>query len=323
MVHSFYDGLLEVYSTDTRKTEVSVIGSWACDIDWEGDYPDMPSTITLLPQEGECDLRAFMEVVRWNWLDETNFLAYYYGTPEGVVAFDFATREKKYLPDNWQADQLLLSPAKRYISYATNYDKILRDYQTVNVNGSLLNLTAELRPSKTESAVNLQGTAADLNFARWQLEYADLKAPHDWRLITPPMENPVVDGLLTTWIPPYEGTFLVRLTVADKAGNATWDRRPVTWGKKFSVTDIYKTGELFSPNGDGVKDTVGLNYFVHEPVHLELFVYDQEGSLIRTFHQDHAVPGEYGIVWDGRDEAGGIVADGYYAIRIFDFEGFF
>ncbi len=323
MVHSFYDGLLEVYNMDTRETDVSVIGSWACDIDWEGDYPDMPSTINILPLEGECDLKAFMEVVRWNWLDETNFLAYYFGTPEGVVAFDFATRKKKYLPESWQADQLLLSPAKRYISYTTNYDKTLKDYHTVNVNGSLLNLTAEIQPGKSESAVNLKGTAADLNFAHWQLEYADQKTPDNWHIITPPSENQVVNGLLSTWVPPDEGTFLVRLTVADKAGNSTWDRRPVTWGKKFSVTDIYKTGELFSPNGDGVKDTVGLNYFVHEPVHLELFVYDQEGSLIRTFNQDHAVPGEYGIVWDGRDESGGIVADGYYAIRIFDYEFFF
>lgn len=94
-------------------------------------------------------------------------------------------------------------------------------------------------------------------------------------------------------------------------------------GKKFSVTDIYKTGELFSPNGDEVNETVALNYFVHEPVHLQLFVLDQDGALVRTFTRDHMFSGEYSVIWDGRNEAGGIVADGYYSIRLFDYEFFF
>ncbi len=189
--------------------------------------------------------------------------------------------------------------------------------------GSLQNLTADLRPNKTESAVTFQGIAADLNFSYWKLEYADRKSPDDWRIIAPLTEKAVINGLFSTWVPPYEGSFLVRLTVADRAGNTTWDRRLVSWGKEFSVTNIYKTGELFSPNGDGVKDTVALNYSVHESVHLELSVHDQQGGLIKTFGQDHAFPGEYGIVWDGRDESGGIVSDGYYSIRIFDYEFFF
>jgi len=322
MVHSFYDGLLEVYDLETGETDIRVIGDYACFIDWELDYPDLPSVFNILPLEGECDRRAFMEVVRWNWLDDTTFLAYYSGTPEGVIAYDFETGKKTYLPAHWQLDQLLLSPGGRYISYAAIYDRTVGRYGTVTVNGSLLNLTADLRPMKTDSAVILQGTAADLNFAGWMLEYADRKTPDDWHIITPSVEKPVVNDVMATWIPPYEGSFLVRLTVTDLAGNTGLDRRLVTWGKKFSVTDIRKTGDLLSPNGDGVKDTVSLQYIAHEPVHLELSLHDQGGSLIRTFDQDHALPGQYGIVWDGRDEAGAIVADGYYSIRIFDYEFF-
>ncbi|MHB8790486.1 MAG: CARDB domain-containing protein [Desulfobulbaceae bacterium] len=323
VVNNDIDGILSIFDIDNKKKEIFKLGYFGCDKYFEEEY-NIPSEYTIWPPTGrDCAEWSYLDIPRWYWFNDETFLSLYYGTEERLLAFNIDNGERVYFDEDsgaWKWN-IILSPNKRYLSYLL-YDKISRSYDHFKVTGSFLNLTAELHSSKSESEVNFRGITADLNFASWQLEYADRETPNDWRIITPPMEKPVVDSLLATWIPPYEGSFLVRLTVSDKAGNTGWDRKVVTWGKKFSVTDIHKTGELFSPNDDGVKDTVGLNYTVHEPVHLELSVHDLDGIPIRTFYQDHSLPGEYGIVWDGRDESGGIVPDGYYTIRIFDYEFF-
>jgi len=308
------------FDRETQATELFVFGSWGCDpATWE--YSAIPAHYKIWPPaEEDCPGPSFLEVPKWNWLNNKAFLAFYYGEQEQVIAFNIENGERTLFLEGTDAYRLALSPGKRFISYLSGYNRSTKKYSHFEAAGSLLNLTADLRTTKTDTAINLQGIAADLNFAHWQLAYADQKTPGEWRIIAPPADKPVVDGLLATWIPPDEGSFLVRLTVTDKAGNTGWDRKVVTWGRKFSVTDIYPTGELFSPNSDGIKDTVGLNYTVHEPVHLELSVHAEDGRLIKTFYQDHALPGEYGIIWDGRDEWGGIAPDGLYTIRLFDYE---
>lgn len=313
LVGTTFDGLVVTHDRETLKSKVFEFGDWTSG--WVFNF-EIPSQFEVFPPT-ETDLAydSWLDVTKWNWFDNETFLANYFGEQNSLVAFNIETGERKYLPTSIKGYYPSFSPEKRYIS--------IPDGSTFEVIGSLRNLTADLQFTKTDSAVFIKGIASDLNFSHWLLEYADQQTPDKWLIIAPPSENQVVDGLLAAWIPPYEGSFLVRLTVIDKAGNTAWDRKRVIWGKQFSVTNIYKTGELFSPNGDGVNETVSLNYFVHEPVHLELFVYDDAGNLVRKYNQDHAVPGEYGIDWDGRDQAGGIVPDGYYTIKIFDYEFFF
>ena len=192
---------------------------------------------------------------------------------------------------------------------------------------SLLNLTADLRALRRGSGLLLRGVAADLNFESYVLEYADTAAPDVWQRVMPPSEIPVVDGEFTTWVPPYEGTFFIRLIVTDLAGNQRQDRKRVSWGLYSSITNLYKVGELFSPNGDGVKDSVELHYRVLEPSHLEFYVFNEENQLIRTFYKDHVVPPGQSLVdhilWDGRNENGITAPDGIYRIQVYDFEFFF
>lgn len=246
----------------------------------------------------------------------------------GTFVVDSKSGTYKYLliaAIDYNYDEIRFSPLGYYIAVNSSRNPGTECATDDNIwtLSSLLNLSAVLQASKDGAAVTLKGIASDLNFASWQLEYAERRSPDAWHLISPSSEIPVVNGPMATWVPPHEGSFWARLTIKDKAGNSTWVRTAVNWGKKFSISNLYKTGELFSPNGDGVLDSVGLNYTANEPVHLELTVHDADGNLVRTFRQNHTLPGEYGIIWDGRDETGGIVPDGYYSIRIFDYEFFF
>ncbi|HLE18585.1 MAG TPA: FlgD immunoglobulin-like domain containing protein, partial [Syntrophales bacterium] len=114
----------------------------------------------------------------------------------------------------------------------------------------------------------------------------------------------------------------MKLTVWDKAGNTAMSRKRVSWGLFSSITNIYKTLEIFSPNGDGIKDTVELHYRVVEPAHLEFAIYDENDNRVRTFLKDYSAPGDDFITWDGKDENGMTARDGKYKIKVFDYEFF-
>lgn len=184
---------------------------------------------------------------------------------------------------------------------------------------SLMNLTADLSISSNSSSVSIKGTAADMNFEGYKLEYADTKKPNTWGLIQPPADTPVIDDLFTNWVPPHEGTYYVRLTVWDKAGNMLSKQKRVSWGLTSNVTNIHKALNVFSPNGDGVMDAAQLKYTVLQPVHLEFTVTDQNDNLIKAIAMDHPSPGDASMSWDGTDGSGKIVQDGSYKIKVLDF----
>ena len=242
----------------------------------------------------------------------------------GTFVIDSETGEKVYLP--MEGELVGLSPLGRYVTYEQPVDPMSvcsgRGWEDMWAMSSLLNLTADLRVVKEKSAVLLKGIAIDLHFEGYQLEYADVRNPGAWNLVAPPSNSPVVNGLFATWVPPYEGVFYVKLTVWDKAGNVVWDQKRVSWGLPSSITNLYKSWEIFSPNGDGVKDTVELHYTALEAVHLTFFIYDESDRLVRTFFRDHASSAVDYISWDGKDESGRVVPDGKYTIKIFDYEFF-
>ena len=262
------------------------------------------------------------------WLSESVLIYTLVWDDNKIYFINSKTGEHMSLITNIRSSYYLnVSPFRRYITYYKDVDKQSACYNSNKGSdlwamSSLLNLTADLRIIRDKSAVILKGIAADLNFEGYALEYADAKSPDVWTPVKPPSDVPVINDVFTSWVPPHEGTFYVRLTVWDKAGNMAWDRKRFSWGIFSSITNLYKTEEIFSPNGDGVKDTVELHYRVLEPVHLEFFVYDENNNLIRTFTKDYTFPVEDYITWDGRDENGSVVDDGKYKIKVFDFEFF-
>jgi flagellar hook assembly protein FlgD len=76
-----------------------------------------------------------------------------------------------------------------------------------------------------------------------------------------------------------------------------------------------EAARTFTPNGDGQSDTLGVGYDVSQAGKLELTVRDDADAIVR--HAWISAPAGSGTVtWDGRNDAGGYVADGRYEVSL-------
>ena len=187
---------------------------------------------------------------------------------------------------------------------------------------NLLNLTAELKLVRLPGDVGLllKGIVADRNFDHYQIDYAEQAAPDVYRPIGAASEIPVLDDVLTVWAPPRPGTYLLRLRAYDRAGNQIKRVQVVSWEHTPVLADFTQDEFLISPTGDGVKDAVTFQYLVQEPTHVEVRIVpvdeNGEGAPVRRLSLDHPQIGPASFVWDGRDEAGSVVADGKYTVFV-------
>ncbi len=207
----------------------------------------------------------------------------------------------------------------RRVEGSFQFDRHLFHYR------SLLNLTVDLRARRSSSAggIILEGTASDANLREHQLEFREIADGSPWQPVAPASTIPVVDGRFTTWVPPAVGTFYVRLTATDQAGNQKLRIQRVSWSETPSITGLFSDVPFVSPNGDGSQDAAVLQFTVREPVNLELQILDATGQRIRTIHQSHTVIGEQAsLTWDGRDAFGFLVPDGDYRLVVEGFEFF-
>ncbi|MBI3562427.1 MAG: PD40 domain-containing protein [Gammaproteobacteria bacterium] len=228
-----------------------------------------------------------------------------------------------------QVNNFRFSPTGRQMLFTSSkdaYDPSSRCYNQGSQDTfsfkSLLNLTADLRAIRsTSGGIRLEGTASDLNFSSYQLEYANADTPAQWQPVVPASNTPILDDLFTTWVPPAAGSYFIRLTVQDLAGNTRQTIQRVSWSDTPGITDLYRTPAIISPNGDGIQDTATIHYRVLDPVHLEFNFYNKTGDRVRTIVRDHSVTGvEANVIWDGRDDKGLPVADGVYRMTVQNYE---
>lgn len=107
-----------------------------------------------------------------------------------------------------------------------------------------------------------------------------------------------------------DGAYRARVSVAYENGNQAASTTPV-----FRVDTVYPRASvtpsdvIFSPNGDGNKDSVTL---VQETSDEELWrgtVVDTSGAVVREFYFQGEAPD---LRWNGTDDAGNVLADGAY-----------
>ncbi|MDR1178108.1 MAG: gliding motility-associated C-terminal domain-containing protein [Spirochaetaceae bacterium] len=139
-----------------------------------------------------------------------------------------------------------------------------------------------------------------------------------FRFAGPPASHVEWDGRDDSGRPVPDGDYEYRLSAVDEAGNAGSSN-----ALRFSLSTadtpvmISADSRAFSPNGDGVKDTINIlpQLQVREGISsYTVDILDSSGVVIRTFEGRGSVPA--GISWNGRNNAGAPAGDGLYSARI-------
>ena len=181
-----------------------------------------------------------------------------------------------------------------------------------------LNLTSYLKFvfDSDNQGVGIQVLATDKNFLNFEVEYR-LDSESEWSSIVLPTNDPKRNDFVTTWVPPSEGTYSVRLTTRDKAGNINHYSRKLIWSYGANITDITLSDNIFSPDLDGVKDSLNLNFRVLRPSNLPFVILAEDGTQVaeRTVPVDQ-VGTIQSITWNGRNDAGSRVIDGVYKLYL-------
>jgi hypothetical protein len=86
-----------------------------------------------------------------------------------------------------------------------------------------------------------------------------------------------------------------------------------------SLLQVSAVSAVFTPNGDGHNDVVGIGYAILEIIgaaQVEVVVLDLSGRVVRRVYAGSDGIGEYQRRWDGRDKAGQLMPPGIYLYRV-------
>jgi hypothetical protein len=57
-------------------------------------------------------------------------------------------------------------------------------------------------------------------------------------------------------------------------------------------------------------------FIVHSPIHTTLKIYNIKGQLVKTLVDEEKLPGDYNVIWDGKDNSGREVSSGIYFYQL-------
>jgi len=115
-----------------------------------------------------------------------------------------------------------------------------------------------------------------------------------------------------------DGEYIYQLSSTDQAGN-TGKSNELRFRLSTADTPVMITTDLraFSPNGDGVKDTVNLNPQVQVKEGILTYkvdVLDSNKNAVRTFEGRGAPPAS--VNWNGRTAANTVAPEGFYTAKL-------
>lgn len=143
------------------------------------------------------------------------------------------------------------------------------------------------------------------------------KAVKTWKFIGTPDPVLLWDGSDDVGKVLADGLYKYKLSAVDKAGNYAYvetDKVLIDTGNKAVRLSLDK--RAFSPNGDGVMDSIGLLPESQSSAVIKtwtLGIYDGQNNKVKTFNGSGALPKQ--LNWDGKRDNGSPAPDGsYYAI---------
>lgn len=126
------------------------------------------------------------------------------------------------------------------------------------------------------------------------------------------------DGTNSEGILVPDGVYRYRVTSTDRAGNTTTETlENIIVNTQSTPIGLAIDSSVFSPNGDGVLDRLELTPDVPIQTGVEewsLSIRTTDGNAVRTYRGEASVPEP--IAFDGRNEAGEVIAEGEYRARL-------
>ena len=185
-----------------------------------------------------------------------------------------------------------------------------------------INLTQPAESAKTfgvgnkpEIAIVQSGSVEDL----WQAEIVDNEGKvvrtFSWKNSAP--QTCTWDGKNNDGIAVDEGVYTYRISAVDRAGNSSEPAQVmnIIYDAVPRSVDMAVAGSPFSPNGDGVKDSVQLSLSMPNPSGLlnwSVTVRDKNDSVVRTFAGKEVPP--QSLTFDGKSDNGAVLSDGDYQL---------
>ena len=90
----------------------------------------------------------------------------------------------------------------------------------------------------------------------------------------------------------------------------------LTTGSVTNTSPAYgDSTPVFTPNGDGISDTLTIKHTLSEPSYLDVSVARPGGTVVREF-TSYSEQGATSDVWNGRNDSAGVVPDGTYTVTV-------
>lgn len=155
--------------------------------------------------------------------------------------------------------------------------------------------------------VSINGTISDIHLVTWTLDYGSGASPTSWTNLREGT-TPITAAQIFNWatLPLTNGVYTLRLRVSDLGGNQSTFTVTVTIGN-FKVTQ--GAFQLNSNSG-----SVTYTSTVPFPLTETLTIRNPAGAVVKTLVSAVSrAAGTYPDVWNGRTDAGAVLADGGYS----------
>lgn len=235
-------------------------------------------------------------------------------TPPEII-WDGRTADGALLPDGMYTYRLI-SVDKAGNSFAST---------PVSIGIDTLSKQAALSADSMAISPNADGVQDSMTIA---LRTTAPETVSDWRVAILSGQETVMEWKGSGNLPPsvmWDGTSLAKLPVPDGSYSASFSAQypngdavsanlgPLVVDRQAPKATVTLSSAIFSPNGDGVNDSLPIAQSSVPGDNWRGTVIDASGKAVRTWEwQGEAKNFE----WDGRDDAGNIAADGTYQYRL-------
>ena len=233
----------------------------------------------------------------------------------GEILWDGRTADGALLPDGLYSYRLFCvdaagnsfasEPIQIGIDTAAKQSSLSANYMAISPNGDGI---------QDAMALAISVTMPD-SVQNWRL--AILKgqeAVMEWKGSGNVPQSITWDGTSLTRLPVPDGSYTAIFHADYPNGDATEaSLGPLVVDRVAPQAEVKIASAIFSPNGDGVNDTLPIQQTSVPGDIWQGSILDADGKVVRSWTWDGAVQS---FEWDGRDNAGNVAADGKYRYKL-------